>query len=43
MSHSKVATYDEYGCQDAVARIILNFSEPGDEKLWKSKSLECES
>ena len=24
-------------------RIILDVSKPGEEKLWKSKSLECES
>ena len=40
-SHSKIATDDESYCQDAVARIVLDFSKPVEEKLWKSKSLEC--
>ena len=28
-SHSKIATYDESYCQDAVVRIVFNFSKPG--------------
>ena len=39
-SHSKIATNDESYCKDAVARIVLDFSKPGEEKLWKSRSLE---
>ena len=39
-SHSKIATNDELYCKGAVERIILDFSKPGEEKLWKSKSLE---
>ena len=39
-SHSNIATDDESCCQDAVARIVLDFSEPGEEKLRKSRSLE---
>ena len=40
-SHSKIATYDESYCQDAVVRIVLNFSKPGEENYgsqdpWKS-------
>ena len=27
-------------CKSAVARVILDFSKPGEEKLWKSRSLE---
>ena len=34
-SHSKSATNDELYCKDAVARIVLDFSKPGKEKLWK--------
>ena len=26
----------------AIERIILDFSKPSEEKLWKSESLECE-
>ena len=36
----KIATNDEPYCKGAVERIILDFSQPGEEKLWKSKSLE---
>ena len=43
MSHSKIATSDESYCKGAVALIILDFSKPGEEKLWKSKSLEYNS
>ena len=43
-SHSKIETDDESYCQDAVARIVLDFSKPSEEKLRKSTSLEfnCE-
>ena len=27
-------------CQDAVVRIVFNFSEPSEEILWKSRSME---
>ena len=43
MSHSEITTTDEPYCKDAFEYIILDFSKPGEEKLWKSKSLECES
>ena len=39
-SHSKIATDDGTYCKGAVERIILDFSKPGEEKLWKSRSLE---
>ena len=39
-SHSKIATNDEPYCKCAVIRIILDFSKPGEEKLWMSRSLE---
>ena len=37
---SKISTNDESYRKGAVARIILDFSKPGEEKLWKSRSLE---
>ena len=37
---AKIATEDESYCQDAVARIILDFSKPGEDKLWKAKSID---
>ena len=42
-SHSKIATNDEPYCKGAIECIILDFSKPGEEKLWKSKPLECGS
>ena len=42
-SHSKIETNDELYCKGAIERIILDFSKPREEKLWKTKSLECES
>ena len=33
-SHSKISTNDEPYCKGAVERIILDFSEPGEEKIW---------
>ena len=42
-SHSKIATNDEPYCKGAIERIILDVRKPGEEKLWKSRSLECES
>ena len=39
-SHSKIETYDESYCQDAVARVVFNFSEPGEEILRKSRSMD---
>ena len=39
-SHSKIATKDESYCKGAVARIILNFSKPGEEKQWKSPGVQ---
>ena len=41
-SHSKISTNDEPYCKGAIERIILDFSKPGEEKLWKSKSLEVQ-
>ena len=39
-SHRKISTHDEPYCKGAVERIILDFSKPGEEKSWKSVSLE---
>ena len=39
-SHSKIETYDESYCQDAIVRVVFNFSEPGEETLRKSRSME---
>ena len=39
-SHSKIAINVESCCKGAVGRIILDFSKPGEEKLWKSRFLE---
>ena len=39
-SHSKIATDDESCCQDAIVRVVFHFSEPGEETLRKSRSLE---
>ena len=39
-SHSKITTNDEPYFKGAVERVILDISKPGEEKLWKSKSLE---
>ena len=36
----KIATNDKSYCQDAVERIVLDFSKPGEEKLRKSRSME---
>ena len=45
-SHSKTATNDEPHCKGAIERIILDFSKPGEEKLWNqdpwSKNAEKE-
>ena len=38
-SHSKIKTYDESYCQDAVVRVVFHFSEPGEEILRKTRSL----
>ena len=38
-SHSKIATNDESYFKGAVARIILDFSKPGEETLRKSRSI----
>ena len=40
MSHSKIKTYDESYGEDAIGRVVFNFIEPGEENLWKSRSLE---
>ena len=39
-SHSKIATYDESYCEDAIVRVVFNFSEPGEEMLRKSRPME---
>ena len=39
-SHSRIKTYDESYCEDAIVRVVFNFSEPGEEILRKSRSLE---
>ena len=35
-------TCDESQREDAIGRVILDFSKPGEEKVWKSRSLEYE-
>ena len=39
-SHIEIATNDEPYCKGAFEHIILDFKKSGEEKLWKSKSLE---
>ena len=39
-TNSEISTNGEPYCKGAVERIIINFSKPGEEKLWKSKYLE---
>ena len=39
-SHSKIATNDESYCEDAIVCVVFNFSEPGEEILRKSRSME---
>ena len=36
-------TNDESYCKGSLESVILNVRKPGEEKLWKSRSLECES
>ena len=36
-SHSKTETYDESYCQDAVVRIVFNFSEPRGRNITEVK------
>ena len=36
-SHSEVEANDESCCQDAIVRVVFNFSEPGEETLQKIK------
>ena len=46
MSHSKIATYDESYCEDAIVRIVLNFSKPrhyGSQDPWRSIAKEDRS
>ena len=31
-SHSKIKTYDEFNCEDAIGRVVFNFMDPG--KTW---------
>ena len=42
-SHSEIATNDESYSKGSLESIVLDVRKPGEEKLWKSKSLECES
>ena len=41
-SHSKIKTYDESHCEDAIGRVVFNFIEPGEKRYygkqdpWKS-------
>ena len=37
---AKSKTYDESYCEDAIVRVVFNFSEPGEEILQKTRSLE---
>ena len=39
-SHSEIKTYDESYCEDAIVRVVFNFSSPGEEILRKTRSLE---
>ena len=34
---------DESYCKGSLESVILDVRKPGEEKLWKSRSLECES
>ena len=38
----KIKTYDESYCEDAIVRVVFNFSEPGEEISRKSRSMEIE-
>ena len=40
---AKIATNDEPYCKGSLESVILNVRKPGEEKLWKSIFLECES
>ena len=37
-SHSKIKTYDESHCEDAIGRVVFNFIKPGEETVRKSRS-----
>ena len=37
---SKIKTYYESQCEDAIGRVVFNFIKPGEEMLRKSKSME---
>ena len=39
-SHSRINTYDESYCEDAIGRVVFKFIEPGEEILRKTRSLE---
>ena len=39
-SHSKIKTYDESHCEDAIGRVVFDFIKPGEEMVRKSRSLE---
>ena len=42
-NHSEIAANDESHWKGSLESVILDVRKPGEEKLWKSKSLECES
>ena len=42
-SHSEVEANDEPYCKGSLNSVIFGVRKPGEEKVWKSKSLECES
>ena len=39
-SHSKIKTYDESYCEDAIARVVFNFIKPGEDMVQISRSWE---
>ena len=32
-SHSKIKTYDEFDCEDAIDRVVFNFIKPGEDMV----------
>ena len=42
-SHSEVEANDEPCCKESLNSVIVGVRKSGEEKLWKSKSLECQS
>ena len=39
-SHSKIKTYDEFNCEDAIGRVDFNFIKSGEDMVRISRSLE---